>query len=73
MEEADVDRLLARLSGRQLTKWMAYFTGKKRVDDLLRDGKGLLDPALAWETVWGPPGGRPGASDLQGAHLTGRW
>lgn len=57
MGEADVDGLLARLSSRQLTEWMAYFTGKKRVDDLLRDGKGSLDPALAWEMVWGPPGG----------------
>lgn len=47
--------MLARLSSRQLTEWMAYFTGKKRVDDLLRDSKGSLDPALAWEMVWGPP------------------
>jgi hypothetical protein len=43
------------MSSRQLTEWMAYFAGKKRVDDLLRDGKGKLDPALAWDMVWGTP------------------
>jgi hypothetical protein len=54
--EGYVDGLLARMSSRHLTEWMAYVAGKQRVDDLLRDGQGTLDPTLAWELVWGLPG-----------------
>jgi hypothetical protein len=43
------------MSSRQLTEWMAYFAGKTRVDDIVRDGEGQVDAALAWSMVWGTP------------------
>jgi hypothetical protein len=57
--EADVDGMLRRMSSRQLSEWMAYFAGKRRVSDILaamsRDSDHATDPELAWSMVWGPP------------------